>query len=399
MKILLVNDVGAPHGGAEKLTYALQTGLRNQGHEARVFASSAPSESGPNQADYSCFGTVSSLRTLNRVVNLSAHRQLGHALRSFSPDIVHLRMFLSQLSPVILPLLKNVPTLYHATWYETICPLGLKLLPDNTVCNHNAGVACYKYRCLPRRDWVPLMLQMKLWKRWRPAIDLVVANSHYVQKQLAEGGIESAEVVWNGVPEVKQRPPLSGPPTITYAGRLVAEKGVDVLIHAFSEIVDRLPQARLLIAGAGPERDALVELIKYLGLDQRASILGQLNSSEMEAAFSGGWVHAVPSVCAESFGLSAAEAMMRGTAVVGSRTGGLMEIISESDTGLLVVPGDTASLRDGLLHILEDRNRAERMGRQARHRARQLMTQKRWISRFLDIYSNLKTQSAVARST
>lgn len=58
MKILLLNDMGAPHGGAELLTLSLRAGLRERGHDARLFASSAGSEAGPSEADYTCFGTT-----------------------------------------------------------------------------------------------------------------------------------------------------------------------------------------------------------------------------------------------------------------------------------------------------------------------------------------------------
>ena len=64
MKILLLNDVGAPHGGAEILTLSLRAGLRERGHDARLFASTAPSPAGANEADYTCHGTVSAFRTI-----------------------------------------------------------------------------------------------------------------------------------------------------------------------------------------------------------------------------------------------------------------------------------------------------------------------------------------------
>ena len=109
----------------------------------------------------------------------------------------------------------------------------------------------------------------------------------------------------------------------------------------------------------------------------------------MEQAFRVGWVHVVPSLCAETFGLTAAEAMMRGTAVVGSRAGGLAEIIAPDETGLLVPPGDVEALRDALVRVLCDRELAERMGRRGLARARDAMSEAGWVDRFVGFYRQL----------
>lgn len=387
---MILNDLGASqHGGAERLTLSLRQGLRERGHDARVFASSAHSDTGPNEADYVCFGTTSGLRTLNRVVNPSAVASLRRVLRDFRPDLVHVRMFLTQLSPAILPLLRDVPALYHATWYEAICPTGIKLLPNGSICRTQAGVVCLTGGCLSMRAWGPLMLQMRLWRRWRDAFDLVVSNSDSLRERLLEAGIAPIETVWNGVPEVPARPKLDGPPTVTCASRLAAEKGIDVLVRAFVDVVRALPDARLLIAGSGPEASALNRLISKLGLTANVDLVGHSAHEGMEALLARGWAHAVPSLCAEGFGLSAAEAQMRGTAVVGANHGGVAEIVVDGDTGYLVAPGDAGALSAALLKLLRDRDRAENMGRLARERAKGLLGRGAWLDRFEEIYRRL----------
>ena len=394
MKILLVNDMAAPHGGAEVLTLSLRGGLIERGFDARIFASSAPSDAGPSQADYSCFGTTSRFRSLNRVANPSAPLRLRRVLREFRPDVVHVRMFLSQLSPLILPLLRDVPALYHAIWYESICPTGLKLLPDRSICQHRAGTVCLREGCLSLRAWGPLMTQLQLARHWRSVFDLVVANSESVRQRLLADGMGAVEVAWNGVPTVEPRPALLGPPTVTCAGRLSPEKGLDVLIRAFASVVRRIPEARLLIAGSGPARESLHRLIAELRLEHAVRLLGHLDQKKMEDAFGSGWVHAVPSLCAEPFGVTAAEAMMRGTAVVGSREGGLAEIIVDAQTGLLVPPGDVPALGGALLRVLLDRELAEGMGHRGRERALRSMSRDGWIDRFVGFYRRLDARTA-----
>ena len=79
----------------------------------------------------------------------------------------------------------------------------------------------------------------------------------------------------------------------------------------------------------------------------------------MERALGTAWVQAVPSVWEEPFGLVAAEAMMRGTATVTSRIGGLTEFGVEGDTGYSVPAGDATALAEALRRIVTDRRLAE----------------------------------------
>lgn len=397
MKILLVNDYGSPVGGAEVLTFALRDALRQQGHDVRLFSSSAGTSADSRQAEYECYGTLSRFRTLLQTLNPWAYLRLRHVLQDFRPDVVHVRMFLTQLSPLILPLLRHVPSLYHVVWYRPICPVGTKTLPDGTTCRVPAGVACYRNQCLPLRDWLPLMLQMWLWRRWRHVFDLVVANSEATKRSLVAEGIEPVNVVWNGVPLHSPRPPLSGPPTVVFAGRLIREKGVDVLLRAFVKVIARIPQARLLVIGDGPERDRLGQLIGELGLVPNVSMVGHLSRSETERHCATAWVQAVPSRWAEPFGLVAAEAMMRGTVVVASASGGLAEIIQDSKTGFLIQPNDANALAEVILRILGDRELAEQVGIAARTFAQERLQNATCIARFVELYQALCYRDA--RST
>src|SRR6185503_12644278 len=103
MRILLASDYATPTGGAELMILALRDALRRRGHDARLFASSARPLGMSSEADYECFGISSRLRGLSQVANPSAFLSLNRVLRDFRPDVVHVRLFLSQLSPLILP--------------------------------------------------------------------------------------------------------------------------------------------------------------------------------------------------------------------------------------------------------------------------------------------------------
>jgi glycosyltransferase involved in cell wall biosynthesis len=392
MKILLVVDYATPVGGAEVSTLLLRDGLRARGHDARVFASTAGVGEVKSFADFTCFGTTGPLRTLLQTCNPWAFFGLRRVLRTFQPDVVHVGIFLTQLSPFILPLLRRLPAVYRAHWRRSICPLGTKQLPTGADCHSTWGTACARDRCLPLRDWLPLMIQMRLWWRWREAFDLVVANSRMVAQSLEMNGLRPVNMVYNATEAWQARPPLQEPPTVAFAGRLVRKKGVDVLLRAFADVRAELPQARLLVAGDGPEMPAVRRLTTELGLTDSVTLCGHLPHKEMDKQFRGSWIQVAPSRYQEPFGIVAAEAMMRGVAVVASRVGGLSEIVSDGETGLLVAPEDAVGLAQALLRLLKDRAYAERMGRAARLRARRYFSQDVYVTRFVEILERVIQQ-------
>jgi glycosyltransferase involved in cell wall biosynthesis len=236
---------------------------------------------------------------------------------------------------------------------------------------------------------MPLMIQMGLWLRWRGAFARIIANSEATKAALVAEGIEPVEVIWNGVPVPGPKVALARDPTVVYAGRLTREKGVDVLLRAFGSVRKQIPNAKLLIAGSGQEQEALKTLVQELGLEKAVSMPGRLNRNELEERSRAAWVQAVPSRWAEPFGLVAAEAMMRGTAVVASATGGLTEIVEQGRTGFLVPPDNAEALAEKLFVLLQDRRLAETMGVEARGVAKIRLSLARQVDEFVGVYEQL----------
>jgi glycosyltransferase involved in cell wall biosynthesis len=288
----------------------------------------------------------------------------------------------------VLPLLKDVPSVYHAVWYREVCPKGTKTLPDGGPCHMPTGTACYRNGCLPLRDWLPLMGQMRLWRHWRGVFDRVVANSEWTRRVLIEGGIAPVDVIPNGVPMVAARPPLTEPPTAMFAGRLTADKGVDVLLRAFAQL--SVPQSRLIVAGDGPERATLVQLADRLELGDRVTWHGRVDGDDLETLASRAWVQVVPSVWAEPFGLVTAEAAMRGTAAIATNIGGSAEIVVDGRTGLLTPPQDVGALAGALQRMLSDRALAEVFGAAARQRALVEYRDDSYADRHLAVFDQIR---------
>jgi glycosyltransferase involved in cell wall biosynthesis len=174
----------------------------------------------------------------------------------------------------------------------------------------------------------------------------------------------------------------SSEPIVGFMGRLTRQKGVDVLLRAFAQVERRHPAARLILAGDGPDRGALENLARSLGL-RRATFLGW--RSDAADILAGADVLAMPSRW-EGFGLVALEAMALGKPVVASRVSALPEIVVPEETGLLVTPGDPGALAEALLALLADRPRAERMGRAGKARALEEFPVERMAQRTAEVY-------------
>ena len=193
-------------------------------------------------------------------------------------------------------------------------------------------------------------------------------------KQLEPTIRERAQCIYVGKPTqadcgIFERSPH---PLIFMVGRLVAEKGFDLAIAAFSEVHKRHSSAQLLLAGKGPMHEALRELIDHYGLNDSVQLLGEVSAEALDEYYGRSWFTLVPSRHSESFGLVALEAMQAGRPVIASKTGGLPEVIEDGITGRLVEPNSAAALAQAMLELLNDPIGIIKMGQAAKERAHSL---------------------------
>ncbi|MGA9874553.1 MAG: glycosyltransferase [Solirubrobacteraceae bacterium] len=156
-------------------------------------------------------------------------------------------------------------------------------------------------------------------------------------------------------------------PVIGSIGSLLPVKSFDVLFRAVAILVQRRPDVQVLIAGEGPERNALEALIQELGLDGTVHLLGRRpDVPDILQALD------VAVCCSDSEGspLSVMEYMQAGLAVAATTVGGVPDLIEPGVHGLLVPPRDPPALAAALTELLEDPERARAMGDRGRERQR-----------------------------
>ncbi len=183
----------------------------------------------------------------------------------------------------------------------------------------------------------------------------------------------------------------TGVPVIGFAGRLVHQKGVDVLLEGFSRLLPLRADARLVIAGDGPLRARLERLAGALGIAGRVTFAGwQADATAVMPAFD---VMVVPSRW-EGLGLVALEGLACARPLIASRVDALPELVTHAETGLLVPPGDPSALADALRDLIDNPARAARMGEAGREHVRRHFTVERMARATLDVYRDVLEEAA-----
>jgi glycogen(starch) synthase len=175
-----------------------------------------------------------------------------------------------------------------------------------------------------------------------------------------------ASVVYNGIrieDFAGAEPYASARPYVFGIGRLVKQKGFDILLRAFAAA--NVPSHDLLIAGDGEERAALAQLAADLGLGDRARFFGRADRKQAVALFRGASFFVLPSR-REPFGIVNLEAMAAGKAVIATQVGGVPEIVRDGETGLLVPGDDVNGLAAAISRLAADAGLRERLADTAR---------------------------------
>ncbi len=199
--------------------------------------------------------------------------------------------------------------------------------------------------------------------------------------------IHNAVKIAEGLPA----PLPTASPVLVSAGRLERDKGFDLALRAMGRVRNTHPDARLLLAGDGGERERLEELARDLDLGDRVRFLGRIPRADVMRRLEAATAVIVPSR-KEAFGLTALEASAAGRPVVATRVGGLPEVVTDGETGILVEPDDPDSLAAGVTRLLENPETARRMGGAARRRAEERFEWTGHVDAYDHIYRELSSR-------
>ena len=418
MRILLVNKFHYRKGGAE--TYYLEVGaaLERMGHEVAYFSMKHPQNLRCAQEKY--FVTQREYNNVKNpfkaaadglalVYSPEAKRKFQALCDEFHPDVVHLNNVHRQITLSILdaPYLAEhkVPVVYTAHDYVTVCPGYLMLDGQGDVCDRCLEDGRYRHcieeRCLKgSRAKSALAVAEACFNRahgMNAKIDRVVAPSRFMADKLVEGGWPNAKVSvlqnfandeilararGNGTDVTEREQPY-----LLFFGRLSKEKGVDVLLDAFLRAAGKLSGWKLVIAGDGPDREDLeakvaegVAPVELVGYQTGEALQRYVERASLAIA---------SSRCRENKPFSIIEAFAAGTPVIGTRIGGIPELVTEGETGFECEPGNVESMAEAIERgaaFCADREAYEEMQSRCRAYVTEHCDQSKFMNELIELY-------------
>jgi glycosyltransferase involved in cell wall biosynthesis len=178
----------------------------------------------------------------------------------------------------------------------------------------------------------------------------------------------------------------AGVPLAGIIAALRPEKNHGLFLRAARRVLERVPDARFVIAGDGPERTRIEQEIERLGLAGRVLVLGSRQDvPDLYRALDVAVLSSHPVV--ETLPVTLMEAAATGTPAVATAVGSVEDVIADGETGYVVPPGDEAALAERVQELLADPARRDRMGRAARARAERAFDERDMLRRYADLFS------------
>jgi len=228
----------------------------------------------------------------------------------------------------------------------------------------------------------------------------IVANSRAAADRLLFERVPSRKVsvIPNGldVETTRPRPPRTRLRKVIVVANLRPEKGHDVLMDAAVDVLRRFPHAHFECVGGGPELQALIARADVRGILRAFTFLG--HRDDVPARLAEADIFVLPSR-SEAFPNAVLEAMAAGLPIVASGVGGILELIDNERTGLLVPAGEPQPLADRLSRLMADPPLATRLGDAARDEARARYSFDRMVAAFECLYVTELTRRGVVAAS
>jgi glycosyltransferase involved in cell wall biosynthesis len=380
MKVLLVNKYFFLKGGAEASFFDTANLLEKMGHKAMFFSMQHPHNLSStygkyfvSNIDYGFNGFRNKISAASRLLySFEAKKKIERLIKEEKPDIAHLHNIHHQISPSVLSSLKKfkIPIVLTLHDYKMVCP------SYSMICNGETCVACRDgayYRCFLKRcnkdsriksllSTVEMYLHHKILHIYK-LVDIFISPSRFLKNKLEEMGFTGDIVYLPNFIRLEEITPVYNwdERSIVYFGRLSNEKGLFDLIDAVKDIRG----ITLKIIGDGPLEGEIKSRIDIEGIDN-VILLGYKRGEGLKNEIRKSMFVILPSTCFENNPMSIIEAFALGKPVIGSRIGGIPELVRDDVTGLSFEAGNPEDLRIKIRYLINNLGKAVEMGKNAR---------------------------------
>lgn len=284
--------------------------------------------------------------------------QAEQRIKNFRPDVIHLHNAYPALGPAIhlAARKQGIPLVMTVHNYRLRCPNGY-MFTEGQICGRCIGgnhLNAVVHHCFPERKQAAAYAASLWLHRFVFSLERDVTRficpSRFMQAQLVKWGIEEdrTTVIRNFTPISPPGPSSQLGTYGLYLGRLSSEKGLLILAEALRAADD----PPFVVAGDGPMRKPLTQLIRSLGLE-RVRLVGALSRKDVSDLLLRARFVVFPSLCHENAPLAALEAMACGKPTIVSQVGGLAELV-EQGGGLAVKAGDVGDLAGAMARVADD---------------------------------------------
>ena len=409
MQLLIGNKFWYAKGGVETYLFELLDELPAQGWSYVPFAmrhaGNLPSpyeQFFVDEVDYHASqGVGSQLRAAARMLySRHAARQLTALLDTVPIDLAHLHNIYHQLSPSILPVLKErkIPVIMTLHDLKLACP-NYKMRTHDGICERCVGGQYYHavmHKCVQQSVAASALCALELFMHRRSGlyvdnVDRFIVPSRFYLQKMIDAGIPPDKLVWlpNFTRLERYEPRYGGDDYFIYFGRLSEEKGLLTLVDA----VRGFP-GTLVIAGDGPVRWLLEQKVARDGMTN-VKVIGPRSGQDLIALQRHARFSVIPSEWYENCPMSCIESFASGTPVIGARIGGIPEMVDDGETGLLFEPFSRDDLRAKIEYLYARKDECARMGRLARRKAEREYGAQSHIRRLMAIYAEVLGTSGI----
>lgn len=400
MKVLLVNKFLYPKGGDAITTIDTGRLLEKRGHDVIFWGMEHPLNPDYKYKEYfaehidfnkpaGLFEKIKMAETI--LYSWEAKRKLEALLRNVKIDIAHLNNFAHQLSPSILHALKKhkIPVVMTMHDYKLVCA-SYTLVPmgkECDLCRNGRYYYCLKEKCVKGSrvksliNTVEMYLHHNILKIYG-LIDIYISPSRFMREKLIDMGFKrQIEVLPNFVDIGNFKPSFDAEEkSVCYVGRVSPEKGLITLVHAMKGI-----DLELKIIGDGEFQDTLKAEAEKIGMNN-IRFLGFLNTEELKKEIAKSMFMVLTSECYENNPRCVIEAFSLGKPVVGSRIGGIPELVKDGITGYTFNAGDQNDLHDKIKQLAAQVSKRIEMGKNARKFIEDEFSPDVYYKRLMEIY-------------
>lgn len=322
--------------------------------------------------------------------SFASRREFGDLLDRERPDIVHVHNLYPLFSPSVLAAAveRGTPTVMTVHNQGLTCPIGTHFSHGEVCerCVRGSALNAVARNCagsMPRSAAYAFRFAVaRRFALFARNVDRFLALTDSAAERLIRSGIDRSQitVLSNGV----AIPPVPADPGAgaycLFVGRLVRGKGAEVLVEA----ARRLPSVEFRVVGDGPEQEALTRIAP-----ENMTFVGRLDAAGVALELEGARCLTFPSVAYEGLPLTVLEAMSHGVPPVASDLQGPSHVVVHDECGILVPPGDPASLAAAISRVCDSPDLARRLGEAARERATRYFSHETYLRDLLGVYRTL----------